>query len=376
MIIKNGRVHTGTGEILSGQDILVENGKISAVGTNLSGKGHETFDAAGLEVYPGFIDAVDYAGCIDMAFSAKDYNELSDPITPHLDIKDSVDPDELTRQELFQSGITSIGVSPGNYDLIGGQMCVMKTEGRNVNKMIVRQKVAVKGSVLDLVRKFYGGRGVAPASKMGMICMLRAALDKAKASAPSGDFLEDLKNEVLKKVLDRKIPLIMTADTQADIETLIEALKEYDVSLVISNAFQAGQAGEAILQSGIPLILGEATFFSMDYNYEVDYEKILELGRAGILIGLSLLADEDIRGRECYFWTVSRLMKAGADAEEVLRMMTLNPAKILGVSDVIGSIEVGKDADFAIFQDDPIRHCGAKLVKTIIRGIPVGGDKC
>ncbi len=368
MLIKGGTLHIGDGRILPDTDILVQNGKIAAIGTGLMDK--EVIDASGKEVFPGFIDAADYAGCIDMAYHAHDYSENSSPVVPYVNIKHSVDPDEVERQEFYKSGITSMVMVPGNKNVIGGMVAVLKTTGININQMVVKEQAALKGSVINTVKETFGSRGVKPSTRMGMMNLLKETFAKYQKPEECGklSYIEAKNRDIFQKVFAKEVPFVVAANTKAEIESVIEGLKPYDVKLAICNAYQAGQAKEAILEAKAAVILGEFSHMSSEVHYDTDFEAILELERQGIPVAISLLTDDNVLGRECLFWTVSKLKKAGAAEEQILRMLTVHPAEIFGIADVAGTLEVGKDADIVICCGNPIEACDAYVTETLIRG--------
>ncbi len=174
MILKNARIHVGNGEVFEG-DLEISGGKIAAVGKNLSGG--DIRDMAGKDIFPGFIDSGNFLGTQDMAYFAKDYNENSSPVTPYLDIWHSFDPDELTLQEFYKEGITSVVVTPGNEGILGGTCMVAKTCGRNINKMTVRRDVALKASFTGEVLRVFGAKS-GPKTPMAMANLLKEALSQ------------------------------------------------------------------------------------------------------------------------------------------------------------------------------------------------------
>jgi imidazolonepropionase-like amidohydrolase len=381
LLIKNALVHTGRGEAIAGCDIRIENGKIAALGRNLSGggvgaagagsstgaggaAGEAERDLSGKHVFPGFIDGGDFIGAIDMAYHAKDYNESSGPVVPHLDVWHSIDPDEVVRQELYRSGITSIAVTPGNQNVIGGTACVIKTRGSNINRMTVRRDAALKGSVLSVVGKTFGAKG-GPQTRMAMIHMLRAALEQS-------DYADDYRGRRTREVMDAvrrgDMPLIVAAETAAEIESVIDAVGHTGARLTFALAFQAARAGEAVRRAGAGIVLGETAWDAAALYNEIDFSELAAMARDGVAFSISLLAPDFIHGRECYWWTAAKFMQGGADEGLVLDMMCANPAKLYGVADRIGALAPGMDADLAVFDGNPFAQVGARLLETFIDG--------
>ncbi|MDR1639465.1 MAG: amidohydrolase family protein [Clostridiales bacterium] len=366
MLFRNALVHTGT-ETIPDCDIRIEEGKIAELGKGLEPKsGEASVDLSGKQVFPGFIDAGDYAGATDMAYEAKDFNENSNPVVPHLDIWHSIDPDELTRQELYMSGITSVAVSPGGNCVLGGTVAVVKTYGKNLHRMTVKRDAALKGSVTKEVSRVFGARWAK--TRMAMIQLLKEALQQGNYE---GSYRYRRTQEVIGSVLKGKIPLIIEAETAAEMESVMDALKdlvESGIRLAFVVAFQADRAGEAIKKANAQVILGEFTHYTSMMRNEANFAALVQLAKDGVPFSIALLSEDSICGRECYFWTAAKLRQGGVDEKLLLDMMCGNPARLFGVDDRIGALAPGLDADFVIFEGNPLTQVEARVLETFIEG--------
>lgn len=366
MLIKNGRIHIGNGEILENADILIKDGRILKVGQGIKDEDTNIIDAKGMEVFPGFIDAITNWGCMGYSFTDSDNDEKSSPVTPEMNIVDAFDAENCTMQELYRNGITTVGVSPANSNVIGGQIAAFKTYGDKTYKMLVKESVGVKASVTALVKKTYGEKNVAPKTRMGIFSTLKKAFDEAKQYDPEkSDVSKDEKKEVLKRVLNKEIPLFVAANTKAEVDSILNFVKDYDIELVICNGYMAGKSKNSIVSSNASLVLGEQICIS-EYNNDLDLKEIVDLHKTGVNISISTTGESV--GRETLLWNAINVYKAGIDSEEVLKMITMNPSKVLKIDDRVGTIEAGKDADVVIYTNNPIRYFDAAVTHTIIRG--------
>ena len=196
LVIKNAIIHVGTGYIKKNYDILIKQGIIVKIGQDLKYNGCEVIDASNQEVFPGFIDPVSSIGCIDKTFTINDQNEIAHQVTPDLKIKYAFNHSEVMFEGLHQVGITTIGASPGNTNVLGGQMAAYKTWGLNSAKMLIKEPVGVKGSVSNLVKQTYGKRDQAPQTRMGIFKVLNETLAEAQGELErGGDCADDEKKE-------------------------------------------------------------------------------------------------------------------------------------------------------------------------------------
>lgn len=372
LLIKNGKVHVGNGEVLENYDILIKEGKIINVSKDIKEDVEitEIIDVTGMDVFPGFIDPTNNTGARDNTFSIKDIDEFSNPVTINSDIKYSFNPDEVMMEELYKVGITAIGVTPGDCNVIGGKMAAFRTHGYNVNKMLIKEFVGLKGSVSHNVKETYGKRNILK-TKMGIFALLIDVLKNNK---------EGEEKEIIDKVLNKEVPLFITAKTKAEIDALINIVKDYDINLVLCNAYQAEKCIESIKEVNASVIMGEQIYLSKNVYNNIDLSKLVEMKTGNNAIGFTVTGDYGPSGKVKYLWNVARLYQSGIDSEEVVKMMTYYPAKMLGIDNIIGTIEAGKDADITIYSNNPIKYYDARNKYTIIQGKIVykegGCEKC
>lgn len=370
IFIQSATVHTGRGHVLEHTDLLIEDGRIAAMGQGLPvPKEAELIPAAGLHVFPGFVEPLTIMGCQDGRMY--DNNECTSPMTPELDVRYAVEHQHLAVQKFYDMGITTVGIGPWNTNLLGGVMSVYKTYGRKAHEQIRRSSCIMKGSVTDLVKQTHTERKRPPMTKMGMFAMLEKTFREADAyqtPAPGGRPNPGLAN--VKKVIEGEMPLIMSANRSTEVIGLLETLKFYPkIKLTIACAYEAWKYADELRCRNVSLILGDQ--IGHGANDDLPLDKFIDMHHSGIEISLSFSSDSRFAGKQMYLWSALNMYRAGLDAEEVIRMMTWNPAKILGISDVLGSIETGKIADLVLYDGHPIKTFQAKAVMTIIDGCVV-----
>lgn len=365
-LIKSGTVHIGDGSIQENTDILIEGDKIIEVGIGIERQDAKVIDAANMHVFPGFIDPHSSIGALGMPTKNMDNREVSSPVTPEMNIRYSIDPDEVNAQELYKSGVTSLGITPDNTNVIGGQITVFKTAPMKIKKRIVREKVALKCSVEQPVKDEYGERKQLPMTRMGIFYLLEEAIRKAKSIKE--DELSKSDRIILSAFDKGELPVFCAACTKGEITGLLHLLNNKNISLNIVDAFGFSDCIDEIKQTSANIILGNINNMSQLAKHNMDLSKVNELIQNGNLIAFSNTNGGRSEGREVFIWNGIEVYRAGVEAEEVVKMMCINPAKMLGVDDKIGSIEVGKDADISIFTENPVSSYAAKVVKSIVNG--------
>lgn len=364
IVIKNGLIHDGLGNIIKGKDILIKEGKIAKIAENINEKVTTIIDADGKTIFPGFIESMSTWGIKGPGWDDNDSEENSKPVNPELNIIYSFDPVGMTYQQVFKYGVTSAGITPGTNNVIGGQMAVVKTYGINPYEMLVKEKIALVGSVSSKVRTFFKNKNIMPMTKMGIFALLKEAIKTGEKTDISEKSKEE--QQVMQKVIKKELALFVNCNTKSEIAALKIALKDFDIKLVYTGAYQIQK--NIISPNCQGIILGDITN-SMTYgNKDVDINQINELIEIGTDIAIGSGGDNFGSGKESLLWNAILWHKKGLKEEQVLKMITSIPAKILGIDDKIGAIKVGLDADLSIWTDNPIKTFEAKLEKVFIQG--------
>jgi imidazolonepropionase-like amidohydrolase len=382
LILKGGNIHCESGEVKLSTDVLIDGRLIKEIGKGLVAEEAEEVDVSGKEVFAGFIVPCTSVGLIDFTdFRKGDHNETSDPITPELNVKHALDRREIYMQQYHYTGITAFGAAPGVNNVLSGQIGVYNTAGETVKKMCIKEFAAIKGNFTVDVKAAYGKRDVAPMSKMGIASLLRNALVDSRAYMEKEEKEFDVKKEALSALLNREVPLVINARTAAEINAIIGIAQEFDLKLVIHNAFQPEKCEEVILENQYPVMMGQLQSMGASISYETDLTKVIEMQEKGALICLSNSGDRGFSGRETLLWSAIKLVQAGAEVEDVIKMVTINSAKALGVDDVIGSLEKKKQADIVVYDGHPLKTFDANVAYSIVAGDVVykrtgGFEKC
>lgn len=370
ILIKNGIVHDGKGQILNDIDILIQDGVIKAIDYSIEVSDDvEIVDAKNKEIFPGFIESLNVWGCMGPGWGDNDLNEHSDPITPEMNVVYAFDQDSMLFQRVFEYGVTCAGITPTTSNVIGGHAAVFKTYGKHPYEMLVKEKAAMVASVSEATKKVYGDRKVSPMTKMGAFALLKEALIKASNYDPSKkDTDYDAKCEALQKVLKRQIPLFINCNTKSEMNAIELALKDFSVDLVFTGAFGVDTKTAKIADKKSSVILGDLTNAMSPKNRRVDFESISKLMEMGVDVAISSCGDLVSSGKESLLWNAILCHKYGLKSEDVLKMITSIPAKLLGVDHRVGSIEIGKDADIVIWTGNPIETYSAVIEAAYING--------
>lgn len=368
LLIKAGTVHDGNGNIFENTDILIKNGIIEAIGNSIDiPENVEIYDAKGKVVFPGFIDSLNVWGAKGPGWEDDDLSELSDPVTPQMDVVYSFDQDSMYFQRVFEYGVTSAGLAPSTSNVLGGYMAVFKTYGDHPYKMLVKDKVGQVASISSKTKIAYGKRNICPMTKMGAVSLLREAIIKA-LNYKENPKEYDTKSDALQLVINKKVPLMVNCNTKSEMDAIELALKDLPVDIVFTGAFGIDENTGDILDDKFSAILGDLTGHMSYVNTQVNFEAIKKLMERGIDIAISSCGDNVASGKESLLWNAILCYKNGLDAEDVLRMITSIPAKILRIDNKVGSIGIGKDADIVIWSDNPIKTYAAKVEAVFING--------
>ncbi|WMJ79087.1 amidohydrolase [Clostridium sp. MB40-C1] len=377
ILIENGKIYTMTGKNYINGSVLIHEGKIIDVGEKISVKNDvKRIDAKGGWVLPGFIEAHCHIGIYeqDMGFEGLDVNESTDPITPELRAIDAINPMDSAFKDAIKAGITTVMTGPGSANVIGGQFVAMKTKGNCIENMILLEKAAIKVAFGENPKRVYREKKRMPSTRMATASLLRETLSKAKqyklkkekALKEGRDFEENLKMEALIDVIDKKVPLKAHCHRADDILTAIRIAKEFDVNMTLDHCTEGHLISDYIKESGKNAIVGPT--LTSRSKIEV---KNKTFKTAGVLnkngVKVAITTDHPVVPIEYLPICAAFAAKEGLGINEALKAITINAAEICGIEDRVGSIEIGKDADIAIFDGNPL-EVFTKTMYTIING--------
>ncbi|MET3696781.1 imidazolonepropionase-like amidohydrolase [Bacillus oleivorans] len=372
--ITNASGFKGDGTRLENLTILVKDGKIEAVGQDVSvPDGYKVFDVNGKVITPGLIDVHTHLGVHEEGLGSEgaDFNETTSPFTPQVRAIDGLNPGESGFADARRFGVTTVQVMPGSANVIGGEMLVLKTAGHVVDDMIVREPSGLKAAFGENPKRVHGPKGKMPNTRMGTAAVLREQLIKAQNYINKQEREEhvdrDLSLENISKVLKREIPLRVHAHRADDIVTVLRLKREFGFDLTIEHCTEGHHIAEFIAKHSDVRVSVGPTMSSRSKVELADkgWHTLGALAEAGV--PFSITTDHPVVGIEHLMTSVILAVKNGVSEELALQAVTLNAARHLGVDDRVGSIEAGKDADFAVWNGDPF-DLRNKVEMTIING--------
>ena len=362
-LIKNGRIHDAVHREAYAADILLADGKIAAIGGGLTAPADAAvFDADGLEVYPGFVDAHTHIGLdgYGIGYEGCDYNEMNDIWTPQLRAIDGINPRDPSLADARRAGVTCVCTGPGSANVLGGTFLAMKTVGDRVDKMVVRDPVAMKCAFGENPKRCY--RDKCDSTRMSTAAFLRGALMQARdygarKQAANGDITKmpayNQKLEALLPVLAREIPLKAHAHQANDIFTALRIAREFNLRLTLEHVTEGHLIVDELAgEKDVPMAVGPSLTFASKFELQnKSWSTPAVLTAAGCHV--SIITDSSVIPQQYLPLCAGMAIKAGMDPFDALKAITINPAEHIGVADRVGSLEVGKDADLVITAGSP-----------------------
>lgn len=367
MLIKNAKIYTMEGYIFENGYILEKEGKIVSVGEmkDIDCFDEEIVDLNGKSLYPGFIDAHTHLGMFENAltFEGDDGNEENDPITPNLRAIDAVNPLDKCFSEALEAGVTTIVTGPGSANPIGGQLVAMKTYGTRIDDMVIKSPVAIKFALGENPKTVYSDKNQTPMTRMATAALIREQLYKAKRylenrnrSIKDEEYSDlpdyDAKCEALIPLLEKKISAHFHAHRTDDIFTAIRIAKEFNLDYVIVHGTEGHLIKEYLKKENIAILSGPILCDrSKPELINLTPKTPGALAEYGILT--ALITDHPEMPVQYLTLCGVLAVRDGMHKKKALESITINPAKICGIDNRVGSITVGKDADFVIYDGDP-----------------------
>ena len=351
MLFKNATIYTMEQEPFVG-DFKIDKGVFTEVGKNLTPDvGEDVQDLNGLYVFPGLVESHCHLGMEETAirFEGDDVNEITDPITPNMRGIDGCNPMDETIESALKGGVTTVAAGPGSANVLGGTFFAYKTKGNCIDEMTIQNPIAMKAAFGENPKRCYQGKKID--TRMQISALLRETLEKTKeylAKKEAGkDVAYDQKLEAMIPVVKRELPLKCHAHRADDILTAIRIAKEENIKITLDHVTDARCILPQIKESGFPCICGPALTHKSKFELaNMSFETPNELYKAGILF--SIITDSPVIPQQYLSLSAALAAKAGLPEYEAIKAITINPAKILGLDNRVGSIKVGKDADFVI----------------------------
>jgi len=367
MLIIHAVIHTMAGNPIENGWIRTEDGIIKEIGSDLENPqlDERVLDVQGAGVYPGFVDAHTHLGMWEdgLTFEGDDGNEETDPITPQLRAIDAINPIDRCFSEALAAGVTTVITGPGSANPIGGQLAAIKTYGTCIDEMLVKAPIAIKMALGENPKSVYHGKNQAPSTRMSTAALIREELFKAKRymedlqrAEEDEDFDApefDMKSEALVPALKGEIEVHFHAHRNDDIDTAIRIAKEFHLNYVIVHGTEGHLMTRRLLSEGTRVLAGP--FLCDRSKPEL---KNLTPANPGILanagVPVAIITDHPVVPLQYLPTCAALAVREGMKYEDALKAITINPAKICGIDDKVGSIEVGKDADLIVFDTNPL----------------------
>lgn len=378
-VLKNGKVIPVVGEEFVG-DIAIDNGKIVAMGANLEYPEAEVINMSGCTLIPGIVDAHCHIGMFEdgMGFEGDDGNEYSNPVTPELRAIDAINPYDRCFREAVMGGVTSVVTGPGSANVLGGQFVAMKTAGTRVEDMVIREPIAMKAAFGENPKRVYSGSKTFY-TRMTVASTLRKTLietleyDRKLKEAEKDDSKKptyDFKLEAMLPIVRRELPLKIHAHRADDILTAIRIAKEFNLRITLDHFTEGYLIINRIkddlkeLDAGVivgPLLSDRSKIELRNLSMTAP-RTLYENG-----IKFAMMTDHPVIPEQYLSVCAALAVREGLPEKAALESITINAAEIVGIGDRVGSLEVGKDADIAVYYGHPFDF-RARCVMTIVNG--------
>lgn len=377
LAIKGGTIYTITRGIIRDGVVLVDDGKILEVGHNVSIPDDcKIIDACENVVFPGMIDAHTHIGVIQEGVGemGADHNEKTDPITPQIRVIDAIDPFDPAFPEVMRAGITTVFITPGSANPIGGQGSIVKTCGKTVEEMLMVKDAGMKFALGENPKRVYGSRNKAPSTRMGTAALIREYLTKAneylqkkEAARLKEERMDtDFRLESLINVVTGKTGARFHAHKACDIMTAIRIADEFDLDLILDHCTEGDKIIHELIRRNIPVVLSPLMNArtkpeTKDRNFEIAGT----LANNGIQVAIS--TDGISQSARWLPLNAGLCVRYGMKEDDALKSITITAAKILRIDDRLGSLEKNKDADIIIMDGHPL-ETRTKIGVVIIKG--------
>ncbi|TFD45591.1 amidohydrolase [Cryobacterium frigoriphilum] len=379
--IVNARIVPVLGDTIESGTVLIENGRISAIGADLTvPAGARIIDATGKWVLPGFIESHGHVGIHEEAngWAGDDTNEMTGPNMAAVRAIDAVNIDDEGFRDALSGGVTTIVVKPGSGNPIGGQSVAIKSwGGRTIDEQVISDSVSIKSALGENPKRVYGDKKQTPSTRLGVSLIIRQAFVDAQnyvqardAAAEKGEpFTRDLGKEALGRVLSGELAWDQHVHRHDDIVTAIRLAEEFGYRLVINHGTEGHKIADVLAEKNIPVIFGPM----LTARTKVELRdraigNLAVLAAAGVRVAIT--TDHPVVPVNFLVHQASFAVKEGLPVQTALEALTVNPALILGLDSRVGSLTVGLDADVVIWSGDPL-DLASRAELVLIDGVEV-----
>ena len=390
--LKGGKLLTITHGVIENGVIVMHNGRITAVGGPGTAipSGAKVIDATGMTVYPGLIDSETHLGLTEISAErmTNDEIEMSDEIMPHMHVYDAFHAETTLIPVTRINGITNAIVAPASGDTLPGQDSFIQLAGASATEMLTVRDIAMPLNFTGAQRRNQSfEQAKFPFTRMGMATQLRqafidaldydqkmAAYDKKKNSSDAKEKdkagnppKRDLKLEALLPYLHGKKPVVLAAEQPNDLLTALELANEFHLKVILNHVTHSASLLDKIASTGLPVIVGPIYEQPKESErYDAVFSMPAQLAKRGVKIAF---ASYDAHQARNLPYAAGYAVAFGLPPDEALKAMTINPAQMWGVDKDLGSLEVGKMANIAVANGDPLD------VKTDVKHVFIQGQE-
>lgn len=388
IVLRGGKLLTITHGVIEKGVLVMENGKIAAVGAEGSVSiphGAKVIDVTGMTVYPGLIDSETHLGLseIEAERMTNDLIELSDEIMPHMHVSDAFHAESVVIPVTRINGVTNALVAPANQDTLPGQDAFIQLAGRSAEEMLMVRDIALPLNFTGKQRRNENFQNAKyPMTRMGMAAQLRQSFLDAQdydrkmtayeSKKASGDTKaeppkSDLKLEALLPYLHGKKPVVLAAEEPGDLLTALDLANEFHLKVILNHLEHAASLLDKVAATGFPVIVGPIYEQPKEWErYDAVFKVPAEMAKRGIKIAF---ASYDTHNSRNLPYAAGYAVAFGLPHDEALKAITLNPAQIWGVDDRLGSLDTGKLANVVVANGDPLD------VKTDVKRLFINGEE-
>ena len=380
ILIKNGKIIPVVGDPISNGSVLIQKGKIVKIGVNISAPADaKVIDAKGMYVYPGMVAPLTAVGVTGYPGAGSDTDEIG-VSTPHMDVYDALNPEDECIEVTRIDGVTTVMTVAGTRKVINGNAVVLNLEG-NLAEDMVMKRYAVQ--IFNMGAKT---QGKYPSTFMGVNSLIRDKLNQAQTyvekqekSQQQGEKKKDQKEDIPEKrnlemealapVVMGKVPALFITSDEVQIRNALEIIKEYKLKGILFASVGVLKYVQILAAEKIPVIWGGTNTIPQRWEpFDLNYHTAAGLAAHGVLFAFN----ESNRGpgsRNVRRQPVPASLSVayGLSEEDAIKAITINPAKILGIDDQVGSLEPGKIANVIICSKSLIQ-LSSKIHTVIIKG--------
>jgi len=371
ILIKNGTIVPVCGKTIKNGDLLIQNGKILKIGTDIKTPSDAVIiDSSGKYVYPGIIALMTAVGVTGYPGAGNDQNEVG-LVTPQMDPYDAINPEDNTIEVTRMGGVTTVHTTSGSRNIINGKSVILNLEGTLAQEMVIKKYAA------QIFNIGVRGKNKYPTTLSGTVTLIREKLDQAlkysekkkEKNRKENITKRELETEALVPIVTGKVRAIFLTNDEVTLRNAVSIIKDYNLKGVIQAGKGIYKYADKLAEEKIPVIwvattAGPGRWESFDKYFRA----------AGMLAEKGILFAFATGGFGGSSYNVHNLplpaaisVAHGLPEEEALKALTIYPAKILGIDDMLGSLEAGKMANVVIWTGSPLQMT-SRIYKVIING--------